>query len=150
MQTHTTRFPGGATRVMALLALPAAFLGCSRPTEPPTPPGGGQQLVLSYDQFGAAVEPILVRHGCDATGDCHGGGIRGTFELSPPGAKDTRFDFDQVALQVRSPDRDLSPILTEPLAVTAGGTPHGVKPFATTADTDYVSIRTWIQQAETR
>ena len=150
MQTHTPKPSGGATRVVALLALPAAFLGCAAPTEPPVPPAGGQQLVLSYDQFGAEVEPILVRHGCDATGDCHGGGIRGTFELSPPGAKDTQFDFDQVSLQVRSPERDASPILTEPLALPAGGTPHGVKPFSTTNDSDYVSIRAWIQQAEPR
>jgi len=135
---------------MALLALPAAFLGCSSPTEPPTPPGGGQQLVLSYDQFGAQIEPILVRHGCDATGDCHGGGIRGTFELSPPAAKNTRFDFDQVALQVAPLTRDASPILTEPLALAAGGTPHGIKPFASTTDSDYVAIRAWIQQAELR
>lgn len=150
MQTSRGRTPSGTTRVMALLALPAAFLGCSSPTEPPTPAGGGQQLVLSYDQFGQQVEPILMRHGCDAVGDCHGAGIRGTFELSPPGAKNTRFDFDQVALQVSPSIRDESPILTEPLALGAGGTPHGVKPFSATTDSDYVAIRQWIQSAELR
>lgn len=130
--------------MVALLALPAAFLGCSSPTSPVAPPGGGQSLTLDYAQFTASVSPILTRNGCDAGGDCHGGGIRGTFELSPQGAKDAAFDFRQVSLQVSAYDRDHSPILTEPLAIAAGGTPHAVKPFASTADSDYVSIRGWV------
>lgn len=140
-KTHCRRV---AATAVALLALPGALHGCSSPTAPPPPPGGGGQLVLSFDQFEQTVEPILVRQGCDATGDCHGGGIRGSLELSPPGAKDVRFDFDQVVLQVFSTQRDRSPILTEPLALAAGGTPHGFKPFASTSDADYQSILTWI------
>ena len=131
-------------RVLALLALPASLLGCVSPTAPPPPPGGGQTLVLSETEFGAKVEPVLVRQGCDATGDCHGGGIRGTFELSPPGAKDTHFDFAQASMQLSITDRDSSPLLTNPLALAAGGTPHPYKPFASTSDTDYVAIRQWI------
>ena len=149
---HTTSGHSSATprRVLALLALPASLLGCVSPTAPPPPPGGGQALVLSESEFGAQVEPALVRQGCDATGDCHGGGIRGTFELSPPGAKDTHFDFAQASLQVTASDRDASPLLTNPLVLAAGGSPHPFKPFTSTADTDYAAIRQWIQDGVLR
>ena len=139
-----------AATLVALLALPGAVHGCSSPTRPPEPPGGGQSIVLDFDQFEQTVAPILRRHGCDAEADCHGGGIRGSLELSPPGAKNAQFDFDQVSMQVSATDRDHSPILTEPLALAAGGTPHGLKPFATTADTDYITIRTWIHHGVTQ
>jgi hypothetical protein len=129
---------------VALAALPVMHYGCSSPTAPPPPPGGGQTATLSFAEFQQTVEPVLIRRGCDAEADCHGGGIRGTLELSPPGAKDAQFDFDQVSLQVTASSPDSSPILTEPLALAAGGTPHSYKPFATTSDTDYVAIRTWI------
>ena len=94
--------------------------------------------------FEQTVSPVLESRGCSATGDCHGGGIRGSFQLSPPTAKNIRFDFDQAILQVSASTRDSSPILTEPLALAAGGTPHSFKPFATAADTDYQAIRSWI------
>jgi len=129
---------------LALFALSLGLPGCSSPTAPPAPPGGGQRLVLSFDQFQQTVEPVLVRQGCDAGGDCHGGGIRGTLELSPQGAKDVQFDFDQVALQVYATNRESSPILTAPLAAHSGGTPHPYKPFDTTADPDYQAILEWI------
>jgi len=99
---------------------------------------------LDYATFVSEVEPVLERNGCDAGGDCHGGGIRGTLALSPQGAKDPAFDFVQVSRQVSVSDADQSPILTRPLALAAGGTPHPYKPFATTADTDYVTIQTWV------
>ena len=133
-----------AAVAIALVAIPAAVHGCSSPTRPPAPPSGGRTLDLSYDAFASSVEPILVRHGCDATADCHGGGIRGTLELSPPTAKNVRFDFDQVSLQVWPHAPDSSAILTAPLAYAAGGTPHGLKPFASTADSEYQAIREWI------
>jgi hypothetical protein len=133
-----------ASVAVALLALPGVLHGCKSPTAPPEPPGGGSRLVLSFEQFEQTVEPLLVQHGCDATGDCHGGGIRGSLELSPPGAKDARFDFDQVVLQVSPTDRPRSLILTEPLALAAGGTPHGFKPFVSTNDADYQAILAWI------
>ena len=71
----------------ALLALSGVLLGCVSPAAPAKPPGGGQRLVLSFDGFKATVSPVLERNGCDAGGDCHGGGIRGTLQLSPAGAK---------------------------------------------------------------
>jgi len=133
-----------AAGVLVLLVLPGVVHGCSSPTRPDPPPGGGQSIVLSFAEFDSIVAPRLTRLGCDAGGDCHGAGIRGTLELSPADAKNSQFDFDQVKLQVSATALDQSPILTEPLALSAGGTPHGLKPFATTTDSDYVSIRAWI------
>ena|SRR5437867_4144807 len=133
------------TAALALLVTPpAALLGCIRATAPAPPPTGGHTLVLSYDEFVQSVEPVLTQNGCDAGGDCHGGGIRGTLELSPAGAKDLRFDFDQVSLQVSPTTPDSSRILTKPLALDAGGTPHSVKVFASTSDPGYQAIRQWI------
>jgi hypothetical protein len=135
--------------IVVTLALAFDSQGCSAPTRPPVPPSGGQTVTLNYATFAANVEPILVEHGCDATGDCHGGGIRGTLALSPPSAKDVRFDFDQVSQQVWPATPASSPILTQPLAIAAGGTPHPVKVFASTSDSEYVSILAWIQAAGT-
>jgi len=98
--------------------------------------------VLSFDEFQQNVEPIIVRQGCDAGGDCHGGGLRGALQLSPTGAKDVRYDFDQVSLEVSAVYPESSLILTKPLAVS--GTPHGYKPFASTSDPDYQTILAWI------
>lgn len=145
MHPHPSRSRRRAIAVIVLLALPAAAHGCSSPTAPAPPPAGGARLDLDFTAFADSVAPVLARHGCDAEGDCHGGGIRGSLQLSPPGDKDLRFDFDQVVLQV-SPTAPLeSPILTEPLAAHAGGTPHGVKPFDSTDDPDYRAIRGWIE-----
>jgi hypothetical protein len=140
-------------RTMALTLLllpPVSLLGCTRPLAPVDPPSGGHTLALDYDEFVLSVAPVLAQKGCDAGGDCHGGGIRGTFELSPPGAKNLRFDFDQAVLQVSPTERDSSRLLTKPLAIAAGGVPHGVKVFATTDDPGYQAIRTWIQHGVVR
>lgn len=128
-----------------LIALPLIGYGCATPSEPPEPPSGGNEPNLSFAQFELTVSPILTQQGCDAGGDCHGGGIRGSLELSPAAAKNLQFDFDQVVLQVHPTSPELSPILTEPLATSAGGTAHGVEPFANTADSDYQTILKWIQ-----
>lgn len=135
----------GLAHALALSALASIVAGCMQPSAPPRPPSGGQRLMLDYDAFVANVEPVLQRRGCDAGGDCHGGGIRGTLELSPSTAKNARFDFDQVVMQVYPTARDSSPVLLRPLALVAGGTPHPAKPFASTDDSDFVAIRTWIR-----
>ena len=143
---HTDRNSSIRAIAIVLMLTPLVCLaGCQSPTAPPPAPSGGNTLRLDYTEFAQAVEPILIQHGCDAGGDCHGGGIRGTLELSPAGAKNTQFDFDQVVLQVLPTVRDSSHILTKPLALTAGGVPHSVKVFATTDDPGYQAIRTWIQ-----
>lgn len=134
----------------ALTLLPLLAAGCSSPSEPPPPPGGGMRLELSLDQFTLSVQPVLAQHGCDAGGNCHGGGIRGTFELSPPEAKDAQFDFEQACLQVNAYERDQSPLLLEPLAQSAGGGTHAVQPFASTDDPGFQAIRAWILAGEVR
>jgi hypothetical protein len=149
MARNHARRRRGIAILLALFAVPLAHHGCASPVESPPPPGGGVELVLDYDRFVAEVEPVLERHGCDAGGDCHGGGIRGSLALSPAGAKDPAFDFAQVSLQVSPTAIPASPILTEPLALGAGGTPHGVKPFATTDDDDYRAVRAWIEAGVT-
>ena len=130
---------------VATLAAACPLAGCSMPTATPPPPGGGMRLVLGYAMFASSVEPVLGAHGCDAAGDCHGGGIRGTLELSPPTAKDTLFDFDQVRLQVSPAVAESSDILLRPLALTAGGRPHPYKAFADTTDPGYQAIIAWIR-----
>lgn len=131
-------------RVCAL-AVAASTAACSSPTEPPDPPGGGQELVLDFDRYQSEVAPVLMEYGCHAL-QCHGGGIRGTYELSPSGA-DAAFDFEQSALQVDPYDRLESPLLTRPLA---GATPHAHEPFIDTSHPGYIAIRDWILAGELR
>jgi hypothetical protein len=136
-----------------LAAAACAFLavlgsGCAGPVEPPLPPSGGQDFRLDFQGFQESVAPLLTRHGCDAEGDCHGGGIRGTFALSPAGDKDPVFDFEQACLQVDGANPAASPLLTKPLALEAGGAPHSFKAFDSTLDEDYVLLLRWIEDGE--
>jgi len=124
--------------------LAAGCVGCAGPTEPPPVPSGGTEAELDFARFVQDVAPILAAQGCAAAG-CHGGGIRGTYALSPAEAPDAGFDFDQTVLQVNPVDAFASPILAEPLAESAGGTPHQHEPFATADDEDYLAILAWIE-----
>ena len=149
MKTERCRNLSTFARHWPWFVLPGALLGCVSPTSPPAPPGGGTTLHVDFASFASAIEPVLVAHGCDAGGDCHGGGIRGTLQLSPPTAKNTRYDFDQVVLQVTSASPDQSPILTRPLELAAGGTAHPLKVFADTNDTEYRTLRAWVRAGVT-
>jgi hypothetical protein len=143
-----TRHMAGAC--VALLAGSVAA-GCdSAPTTVPSPPSGGQAFSLSLEVFTDTIHPILVARGCNTGGDCHGGGIRGTFRLSPPDDPDIAFDFAETSLQVNPYSSTESPILTKPLAESAGGEPHSHEPFATTDDPDYQAILAWIRDGEFR
>jgi hypothetical protein len=114
-------------------------------------PGGGQELVLDFARFQSEVAEVLTRRGCDDL-SCHGGGIRGTFELSPENQKDLAFDFAQACLQVDALQRERSSLLLKPLAEQAGGSPHaGDNPtttFASVSDTDYQTVLSWILAGE--
>ena len=129
---------------LALLVVTTGTPGCLQPTAPPKPPGGGTRLVLDFPTFRDSISPILGAHGCDAGGDCHGGGIRGTLELSPESAKDVNYDFDQVSQQVYPTLRDSSEILLRPLAMAAGGHPHPYKAFASKDDPEFRTLSAWV------
>jgi hypothetical protein len=134
------------------LALAAWFLpACEKATATgPPPPLGNQTFVLSYSEFVATVNPILSQLGCDNM-NCHGGGDRAPFALSPPGNKDPARDFEQARLQVFPPDPAQSPLLLEPLAAECGGTDHaGGAFFFSFEDPGYVAILTWIENGEYR
>jgi hypothetical protein len=126
--------------------------GCSvtTPEPDPPPPGGGSAYVLDYDVFVSDVDPILSAHGCDNL-SCHGGGIRGTFELSPSDDKDVAMDFSQARLQVDGDVPEESPLLQKPLSEGAGGAAHaGTAPFDSVDDADYQTILAWIEAGEYR
>ena len=132
-------------------ALGCVVTGCDRASpNDPAPPGGGRTYVMSYDVFKSTIDPILSSQGCDNM-NCHGGGIRGTFQLSPPGDKDPGFDFNQACLQVFPPNPASSPLVMKPLAEECGGAAHGGGPyFFSLTDPNYVAILTWIENGEYR
>jgi hypothetical protein len=135
----------------ALALLAGGTLSCERasPTDPP-PPGGGATYVLSFDEFATRVNPVLTRLGCDNM-SCHGGGIRGTFALTPPGDKNDAVDFEQARLQVYPPDPAESPLLLKVMGAECGGVPHaGGAFFFSFDDPDYITILTWIENGEYR
>ena len=138
---------GGVACLIAVLVVVPA--GCRGPTEPLAPPGGGATLVLDAAAFRDMVAPVLAQYGCHAA-ECHGGGIRGTFELSPEDAIDADFDFAQARWQVDAHDRSASPLLREPLQEGAGGSVHPWEPFDSTDHPGYVAIRDWILAGELR
>jgi hypothetical protein len=88
---------------------------------------------------------VLTQHGCN-TAQCHGGGIRGTYQLSSVESPDLQFDFDQSRLQVNPADPIASPLLTKPLSAAAGGILHSYEPFVDTADPGYLAILAWIEE----
>ena len=101
--------------------------------------------MLDYTEYETVVAPILSAHGCAADGNCHGGGIRGTLELSPLDDKDLQFDFEQISLQVDGLTPEESALLLKPLAELAGGDPHSYQAFASVTHADYQAILTWIE-----
>lgn len=137
-----------AARCLVTLSflLPVTTSAC-RHAIVPDPPGGGTHFTLDYARFVDEVEPILARRGCAAVGDCHGGGVRGTFALSPLDARDPAYDFAQASLQVDGYHPVESPLLTKPLALAAGGSPHAAKPFTDRDDLDFVALEAWVETA---
>ena len=133
-------------RLLLPLALCAAPIGCTSPVEAPPPPGGGTEFVLDFARFQSEVAPVLSDYGCHAM-ECHGGGIRGTYQLSPADEQDASYDFEQTVLQVNPYDLENSPLLSRPLA---GADPHEYEPFANADDPGYRAIRDWILAGEYR
>jgi hypothetical protein len=132
----------------AALALTGA-IGCdhSSPSDP-QPPTGGQRYVLDYDVFASTIDPMLSQLGCDNV-TCHGGNIRGTFELSPNGNNNPVFDFEQARLQVNGYQPVESPLIMKPLAPECGGPGHaGGFVFTELDDPNYLAILAWIEAGE--
>jgi hypothetical protein len=132
-------------------AFMAAASGCiSSPSDDPPPPSGGHQYVFDYDMFATEIDSILTDKGCDTVA-CHGGGIRGTYELSPNTDKDIDLDFAQSILQADGNDPPQSSLLIKPLAQSAGGAAHaGGESFADTGDPGYAAILAWIEAGESQ
>lgn len=146
--THPVGPRSGFLPALPLLLATLFSLACSAPSEPPPPPSGGQRPVLDFARFVDEIEPLFARHGCAMEGACHGGGIRGTFELSPRSAPDAAFDFAQTSLQVDALDPQGSLLLLKPLALDAGGLPHSAKPFASRDDTDFRALSDWATEVK--
>ena len=159
MKAQTARRDATNGALLLILGCGAAISaiassGCiSQPSPDPEPPSGGQEFVLDYDVFANNIVPILTANGCDNTA-CHGGGIRGTFQLSPSSDKDIDVDFAPASLQVNAADPASSPLLMKPLAEAAGGDVHTADPqqfgFMSTSDPDYQAILAWIEAGEYR
>ncbi len=137
-----------------LVGLAAPLTGCKTADPVATkPPTGGREFVLDEASFAAVVNPILTARGCDNIA-CHGGGLRGTYELSPADDKNVAFDFLQSARQVDPEQPSQSSLLMKPLAPAAGGDVHTADPevsgFLSTDDPDYQAILAWIEAGEYR
>ena len=144
------------TRCLAtfLLAGMALLCGCeSASPGDPTAPVGGQEFVVDKAEFTATVYPLFTSKGCDNAA-CHGGGIRGSFQLSPFDDKNVDFDFEQASWQLNPLAPETSALLTKPLAEAEGGAAHTAASaqygFMTTADPDYQAILAWIEAGELR
>jgi hypothetical protein len=146
MRNNAKRYGIMRTHAIACAALGIILAGCNHAsTTAPEPPSGGQEYVLSYDKFAASVEPVLDSLGCDNT-NCHGGGIRGTFQLSPPGDKDTHYDFNQACMQVSPWNPKESPLVMKPLAEACGGATHaGGAFFFSLDDPNYLAMLQWVE-----
>lgn len=151
MRKHEHRQTITRSVAYALALLGCALVACDRASpNDPDPPTGGQKYVMSYEVFANTINPILSSHGCNNL-NCHGGGIRGTFELSPPSDKDPVFDYEQASLQVYPPEPLESPLVMKPLAAECGGATHGGGSFFFSLDDpDYVAMLTWIENGEYR
>jgi len=149
MGTNQKRHDISRPHALACATLGLFLAGCDHasPTAP-APPSGGRTYVLSYNHFTTQIEPILSGQGCDNL-NCHGGGIRGTFQLSPPGDKDASYDFKQTCLQVTPADLQASPLLVKPLAEECGGATHGGGAFFFSLDDpNYIALVTWVDSGE--
>ncbi len=133
---------GTCTALLAVAACEKAS-----PTDP-DPPSGGSKYVLDYNVFAAQIDPIMTSLGCDDV-NCHGGGIRGTFALSPDNDKDVALDFAQASLQVSPQNPPASALVSKPLDEACGGVGHGGGAFFHSLDDpDYLAMLAWIEAGE--
>jgi len=148
---HWRQKTGLVTSVAVTCAV-LALAGCESASPVDTAaPDVGQEFVVDQAVFTDMVLPVLSSEGCDNLA-CHGGGLRGSFQLSPFDDKDPDFDFRQVSRQLNPLVPEASSILVKPLDPAAGGAVHTAPAaqsgFLTTSDPGYQTILAWIQSGE--
>jgi len=153
MRSRLVRIVGVSAATLALGGT-MVLCGCesAAPTDPAAP-SGGQEFILDKADFTATVAPIFTAKGCDNLA-CHGGGLRGSFQLSPFDDKDVDFDFVQASRQLNPLVPESSSLLVKPLAQNEGGAVHTAPAaqfgFMSKSDPDYQAILAWIRAGELR
>jgi hypothetical protein len=120
----------------------------------------GAQGVLDYERFMRDIQPLLLtrQYTSPAAGttcfSCHGSTSTAAFDAFPLFQDRPRDNFISTAREVKLDQPDTSLVLLKPLALAAGGVPHGEfgndggEQFQnTTTDTAYAAIRNWIVDA---
>jgi hypothetical protein len=116
--------------------------------------------ILDYDRFMRDIEPIITTRTFTSPGptpmtcvSCHGVSTHPAFTAYPIVVGQSRDNFTETARRVSVADPDVSLLLLKPLALAAGGVPHGVaandggEQFPTTQDSTYATIQQWIVDA---
>lgn len=124
-------------------------------------PVNGAEGILDYNRFMNEIEPMFLSKEYASPGPapmsclaCHGDTSSAAFAAFPLAAGKTRENFTEIARRVELDDPDTSVILLKPLALAAGGIPHGGfgndggEQFVNaTNDASYTAILRWIIDA---
>lgn len=115
--------------------------------------------ILDYNRFMTEIEPLLLTQTYSSPGpglmscfDCHGQSPSAAYTAFPLLTGQSRANFTEVGRQITLSDPDTSPLLLKPLALAAGGIPHGTgnnggEQFPTVLDANYQTILNWIIDA---
>lgn len=117
--------------------------------------------ILDYNRFISEIEPLLLTETYASPGPspmtcfaCHGDTSHAAFTAFPLRMNEPRQNFVEASRHVEVLSPDTSDLLLKPLAIAAGGTPHGLnandggEQFAnTTTDVAYRTIQQWIVDA---
>ncbi len=116
--------------------------------------------ILDYDRFMRDIEPIITTTTFSSPGptqmscfSCHGISTHAAYTAFPLVLGQSRANFTEAARQVSIEDPDVSLLLLKPLALAAGGVPHGQlandggEQFSTTQSAHFRVIQQWIVDA---
>ena len=116
--------------------------------------------ILDYERFRTQIEPLLLTQTYNSPSvgvtcySCHGSTSNAGYTAFPLNLGQTRRNYIEAARQVTLDEPDTSLLLLKPLAVAAGGVPHGLlgndggEQFSnTTTDANYSAILDWIIDA---
>lgn len=116
--------------------------------------------ILDYDEFMRTIQPYLLstQYSSPSAGttclSCHGVSGSTAYISFPLVVGEPRNNFNQTVARVTLDNPDTSSLLLKPLAIAAGGVPHGLngndagEQFSTTDATAYKAILTWITNAK--